>query len=469
MIKKIISKKSGLNKTFVINVISTIILQGFAIITMPVFSRILGSEQYGYYAIFNSWTSIFASFISLSISAGIGAGSYKYKEEYVDFRNNMFLYTITLSILNILICIALYPFFTFLFNFKFDIFILVLLTAFSSTIISTVNNILIYEKRAIVKLFLSVSLSVANFIVSLLFIYLLKPQQLYLGKVYGHFLVFFLASLVLIFYFLFNKKFYISTKYFKFCILYGLPLVLHTLSGNILSQSDRVMMQKLGISMANVGIYSIFFTFSSVMNTILSAFNTSYVPFYYDFIDKNDKKTMIEKSINYSELFTVLSIGFLLLSREVSKVMVTQEFYLGIELIPIFVSSVFFNFLYHFPANFEFFYGKTIYVSIGTILAAIVNIILNYYFIIKFGIFGAAIATSISSLFLYIFHYIIAYKIDKLRFYMKIEYFIPWILLYFLFIWLFYLLKDYALYRWLIGGFIGIIECVRIIKRKRIF
>ena len=98
MLKKIILKKSGLNKTFVINVISTIILQGFAIITMPVFSRILGSEQYGYYAIFNSWTSIFASFISLSISAGIGAGSYKYKEEYVDFRNNMFLYTITLEI-----------------------------------------------------------------------------------------------------------------------------------------------------------------------------------------------------------------------------------------------------------------------------------------------------------------------------------------------------------------------------------
>lgn len=469
MIKKIMLKKTGLNKTFVINVVSTILLQGFAFVTMPIFSRILGSEQYGYYAIYISWVNIFASFLSLNIGAGVGSGAYKFKNEYYSFKNSILMYTICFSLVGIIVCVLLYPLIVYVFSFNIDLYLLVLFTAFSSTIISTVNYILIYEKMALLKFIVSFILAFGNFGLSLIFILLIKPKELYLGKVYGHFISYLFIAIFLILYFLKKSGFRFSTRYLKFCLLYGLPLVFHALSANILNQSDRIMMQKLGVSVSNIGVYSLVFTFSSVMSTILFAFNNSYVPFYYDYIEKNDKESIVNRSMNYSELFTVLSIGFLMLSREVISILAPNEFYSGIELIPIFVASTYCTFLYHFPVNFEFFHGNTVFISIGTIIAALFNIILNYFLIGKYGMYGAAIATFFASLLLYIFHYIIAKSMKKEGFHARFINFFKYVALFIIFAVLFYVLKKDILVRWLIGAFVGIFELYRIFKRKYIF
>jgi O-antigen/teichoic acid export membrane protein len=55
----------------------------------------------------------------------------------------------------------------------------------------------------------------------------------------------------------------------------------------------------------------------------------------------------------------------------------------------------------------EFFYRKTGLISLGTLLSAIINITLNIIFVPKFGYIAAAITTTISYLFLFIFHYLI--------------------------------------------------------------
>ena len=77
---------------------------------------------------------------------------------------------------------------------------------------------------------------------------------------------------------------------------------------------------------------------------LLFAFNNSYYLFYYEYIENDDKNSIIGRSINYSELYTVLSFGFLMLSREVEKIIVPEELYIWIDLIPIFVSSIYCTF-----------------------------------------------------------------------------------------------------------------------------
>ena len=55
---------------------------------------------------------------------------------------------------------------------------------------------------------------------------------------------------------------------------------------------------------------------------------------------------------------------------------------------------------------------KTKYIAMGTSLAAVLNIVLNYIFIKKFGYQAAAWTTLFSYIALFIFHWVIAKTID---------------------------------------------------------
>ncbi len=77
------------------------------------------------------------------------------------------------------------------------------------------------------------------------------------------------------------------------------------------------------------------------------------------------------------------------------------------------IKSYYFVFLYSLPANFEFYLKKTYYISLGTTAAALINIVLNVWFIPIFGYVAAAWTTLISYIFFFVFHLIIANRLSK--------------------------------------------------------
>ncbi len=469
MLNRIKNHTSGLNKTLVLNMISTILLQGISFFTVPIFSRVLGSEQYGIYSIFISWVSIFSTFISLNISSSIASGKYKFQNDYCNYRDNTFMYTVIISLLISILCVLLFPIIKKFIEYDILLYVIMILTAFSSVVLSSISTILIYDKKALLKLVLSLVLSLGSIILSLFFIFVLKITPVYIGRVYGHFLPYMISSIIVVSYILFNRKITYSLEYLRFGILYGLPLIGHSLAGVLLGQADRIMMNKMSIISSYIGIYSLYYSFVSVLNIVLGAFNTSFIPFSYEDINSNNINSLIKKTKNYIEVFTVACLGFLLLSREVSYIMANAEYREGIELIPIFVLIVYSTFLYYFPANQEFYYGKTKYIAIGTMSATIINIILNYFFIMKMGMYGAAIASLISNVFMFIFHYCIANHLSNTKYYYKIEYFALSVLMIIIFVIVFYMFKEQVILRWLIAIILGLFELYRIYLRKSIF
>ena len=466
---KLLKKEIGINKTTFLNLLSTILLQGIAFLTIPIFTRVLGSEQFGLYAVFNSWVSIFSILISLSIGSCLAPGKYYYKDEYYNFRNNIIVFSTAICFVTTIVLIILYNQINLILLYDFKLYIIMLLTSFSSNTIGLITGVLVYEKKALMNFALSIFLSLSNVVLSLYFIYNLDFANIYEGKVYGHFVPYFVVSLFLIIYIIMTKPFNIDFKYLKYGLLVGTPVMFHQLAHFGLGQSDRVMMQKMCVLPSDIGIYSLFYSFCNVLAIIFNALNISFVPFYYEYIDRNDKDNIIKKSKNLIELFTILCIGFLLLSREVSYVMANRQYYSGINMIPIFVGSVYFNFMYLFSVNYEFFYRRTKTIAGGTICAAVLNIILNLFFIRIFGMYGAAYATLLSYGTLFIFHYVISNRIPEKRFYVPKMYYIIGFLSILLFIYLFFVLSSFIYVRWLLGSLIGMLEFYRIVKRKAVF
>ena len=146
-----------------------------------------------------------------------------------------------------------------------------------------------------------------------------------------------------------------------------------------------------------------------------------------------------------------------------------SEYWSGISVIPILVLGVYFTFMYQFPVNFEFFHKKTQIIAMGTLLAAVVNIILNTVFIPIWGMYGAAVATAISYGILFILHFFIVTHMKECSYHLKVVKFIPGLLSVLVGILLFYILCDYWYFRWGIGLLLGCYELWRILKRKRVF
>ena len=469
MIFKLLKRQIGLNKTIVINMSSTILLQGVAFFTIPIFTRVLGTEQYGLYSVFNSWVLILSLIMPFGLSNCNNWGQYYFKNEYNNFRSSIIIYNYIVSMVFCLIFLMLYNKINILFEYSFKLYVVLLLSSFSTNIIGAVSGFLVFEKKALLNFFISVFLSILNVILSLYLIFNFKFDNLYEGRVYGHYLPYVILSLVILVYILLKNRINLKFEYIKCAFLFGGPIVFHSLANIILGQSDRVMMQKMNVANSDIGIYSLFYSFVGVLSIILSGLNISFSPFYVEYIEKNDKDIIIIKSKNFIEIFTVVCIGFLLLSREVSYFMANDDYYRGIKLIPIFVGTIYFIFMYQFAVNYEFFYRRTTTIAGGTICAALLNILLNLFFIKRLGMYGAAYATIISYFALYVFHYFIAYNMKEKRFYLSIRYYLIGIILIIVFSYIFYLLSNFAYVRWTLGVLIGTLEIYRIYIRKSIF
>lgn len=73
--------------------------------------------------------------------------------------------------------------------------------------------------------------------------------------------------------------------------------------------------------------------------------------------------------------------------------------------------SVYFMFLYPLFGNIEMYYGKTKMVMMVSTIGAILNIVLNYVFIPKFGFVAAGYTTLICYIIYCVMHYLSAKKI----------------------------------------------------------
>ena len=229
------------------------------------------------------------------------------------------------------------------------------------------------------------------------------------------------------------------------------------------------MLQQLLNDNGTVGIYSFIFTFVHILNIIWSALNNTWVPFYYDYVKQNNTEVIERKSKNYMFLYTALCIGFVLLSPEVVKLFSSEDFWSGMELIPIIAFSCYMVFLYSFPVNFEFYHKKTLLIACGTCSAAVVNIILNLLFIPWWGNIGAAATTAISYIMLFLFHQIIAKYVIKKGYHYSFSMFLPGICAMILVSVLFYVTIDLWYIRWPIGMILGVILFWRVYRNKSIF
>lgn len=457
------------NKITIYNIASTLILQGLAFISGPIFSSILGTNNYGVAAVYLTWVQIASAVFSLQAAGTIAIARVNFPmEDQEKFQSSVFLLATIcyagFSLLTIGVCAIVGE----SIGVSLPMVMLGLAQGWGLYCVTAMNSKFTYEFKANKNFILSVTTSACTIGLSVFLIYQFPAENNYWGRIIGQSSVYTILGVFLLVYILRRGRTFYCKEYWRFTLPIAIPTIFHLLTMIVLNQSDKVLLQSMDSNSA-AGIYSLACTFATVLNTLYHALNNSWVPFYYEYTRKNQINEMREHARNYIELFTIVSMGFILLAREIFHVYANRSFWDGTDLIPMFSIGFYFVFLYSFPVNYEFYNKKTKTIAIGTGGAALCNIVMNYFLINLWGIQGAVVATAISHGLQFVFHLICAKRINTGEYPFRIKDFIPGLIAVCVTCFIYYMTRELWVVRWGIGAVLGIYIVHKMIKRREIF
>jgi len=463
-------KAPSLNIVAVFNILSPLVLNGLAFFTMPIFTRILGTEAYGLYTNYSSYCNILAVLVGFQAAGAIAPASVYYSGEDRDkcFSNIITMALFSAAAIGIVLLIFARPISAFT---GISIPMLAVLF-FHSLGIFAVNFAAAkynYDKKSFLSFIISTGLSVASIGLSLLLILKIDPTHLYEGYTFGHAAPYALVGIFLAYKMLRRGRSYFKKEYWSFTLALCLPLIFHQLSNSLLHQCDKIMIKQITADDAAVGIYGFAVTFANILNIVWGALNTTFVPFYHDDVKAGDLASLNRKVKNYTFLFSCMAIGFIYASPEVAKLFGDSAFWDATKIIPLLAYGLYFVFLYSFPVNFEFYHRRTKTIALGTCLAAAVNVGLNIVFINLWGMIGAAVATAVSYIFLWIFHSILARLTIKEPYPFEDKPLLLGFGAVSAALGIFYLIADMWYIRWVVFALLAAAILLKIKKQKTIF
>lgn len=455
------------NRIVSINILSTLLLNGISIFTSPLFSRMLGTSGYGVTSVYTIWVSAAAIVFSLQSQGTLANARVEYpEEEQAKYQSSvMSLSMLSFLCFSVVVLLFAKPV-SGLLQLRPFLLVLLLVHAFGSFVTGFVGNKFTFEFKAGRNFALSMTVTLLNFGLSFLLISLMPEEINYYGRIFALAITYGSLGIGFCIYILLKGKTFYNREYWRFCLTLALPVVFYNLSDLVLGQSDRVMLQKM-LSDSDVGIYSYSCTFGNIMFTIFHALNNSWCPLFFDDMKHGRRDALKQQAGNFLELYTVLSMGFVLLSTEVFHLYAREDFWGGTILIPVFVAGNFLNFLCTFPINYEYYCKKTKIVAAVTISSSLVNIALNYFLIRRLGIFGAALATMLSHCLQLTLHYLYTrYVLGKVDYPFGVRMWAKHALIFFAVAVFAMLTPDWWLVRWGIGAALGVWELMRIRRRK---
>ena len=203
-----------------------------------------------------------------------------------------------------------------------------------------------------------------------------------------------------------------SYKFWRFGILYSLPLIPHGLALVLMGQCDRIMIQYFN-GAYEVGIYSLAANISIILLIISQSLDSSWGVWFFEKMSHRGIKDIYHKSSEYIALFTVVSVLLIAVAPDLIQIMSDEEYWAAKDVVTVLLWGNYFSFLYLGIVHYEYYYNKTYLVLVGTVLSAILNVVLNYYTIPLYGYMAAAYTTLASYILNFLFHYVIIFLMYK--------------------------------------------------------
>ena len=380
--------------------VCSILQNGLHLITMPIYTRILTTEQYGLSTLYFAWADIVVVFTSLKLAVGVfNNGMVHFPDDRDRFQSSMQ----GLSLVSALICFGIYIAFSGLFDSLFGLPHILMIAMFIYCIFFPALPFWSarqrYEYKYIGSTIATLGMAIVSSLFSVLFALFSEDK--------GVMKLILSSSIINIGFFIYifakGKTFY-NKKYWSYALKFNLPLIPHFLSMIVLNQCDRIMIANM-CGESKAAVYGVAYNIGKIALIITSAITSSFTPWMYEKLKSKDYKDTSKISFSLFMLVAGVVVGILLFGPEVIRIFATEEYMQAVYVIPPIAASAFFTFVYNQVSTVEFFFGKSQYIMAASIVGALINIILNYFAITKFGFIAAAYTSLICYILFAICHF----------------------------------------------------------------
>jgi O-antigen/teichoic acid export membrane protein len=388
------------------------------LVLLPIYLRYLSPADYGLLELLG----ILSLLLGMIILQGIPTASFKgvnhtylnSKDDQKEVVGTAYLYLSLSSFIYFAACFLLSDYISNILFSEGDYSKLVKIV-FITGFFNTLNNIpgvvfraYLRSLKAIVVSFLNFGLNCALKIYFVVFLGMGVEGILWGGLITA--VIFFFVSPVLIWQ---DIKWKISFNKLKPMLSYGWPLIPGAIAGGILNGADRLCLEYFS-TRSQLGIYSLGFQLAAAINFLfLGPFQKTWPALFFPIADQPDAPKILGRFSTY--FFCVgfcLSLFLICMAKPLLMLIAPVDYLSAYLVVPILVVALLLNGFQHLLNVGIFVKDQTKYAPLIVIAGATINVLLNVILIPAYGIFGAGIATLISSFVMVI----LSYALNK-RFY----------------------------------------------------
>lgn len=375
-----------------------ILTKCLSLITLPIFARVLTKEEYGLSTVYSSTSAILVIFTSLQLPYGtLSTAMIKFKDDRNGYLSSVCAISTILTAIYMILC--------FIFRNSIenllDLPLLLLIVMGIEDLFNTANAAWMglqrfeYKYKKVVVVTLGTSAVAVAF--SLFAVYFSSEKGL--ARIVSNAIVVSIVGLVIYFAIMAKGKKPFNKEYWKFALSFNIPLVPYYLSQVIFNQSDRLMIDNM-CGRGDAAVYSVAYSLATILTFVVSAIHSSYTPWIFERIDRNELKNNRIVSLILSSGIAFMLLGVIALAPEIISIMAGNKYAEAIWAVPPVAMSIL---LLYYADLFDcilFFCGAKFFLTLAAIASAIINIVLNLYFIPMCGFVAAAYTTLASYLIL---------------------------------------------------------------------
>ncbi len=370
-----------------------------SIILLPFYTNLLSTNDFGLLAIFISFTLLIQVIINYSFDGMVGIHYYELKdspEQLKKYISTVYLTLIGIGALFILLSVFIFPsLFNWIFDGKIDFFpygIMSVATAMFNSFFKTYTLLLINQQRPIRFMWMNLFNFVLTLLISIVGLYL-YPLTL-VGPMYGR-LFSGVGIFLLSFYFFQSESgFHFNFKLLKGAWSFCTPIVIYFLMFWVIGYIDRFIINHFS-EPSLVGIYDFGVKCTLLIDFVIRGMISAIYPKIFSiWKEKNNTESTpeINKYFHSLSALSLLMIAatILFFPLIVPLVVTNQNYYQSFQYLPLlsvsFITSSML-FMYIAPA---YYFKKTFMLPKVFLITAIVQVVVSFFFVKYFGLWGAA-------------------------------------------------------------------------------
>jgi len=417
MLKKIRSLLgSNLIQSSSIYTISSIFEKAIPFFLLPILTRYLSTEDYGIVSMFSVLVGLTIPFVGVNTNSAILRSYYKEDIKLSVYITNIFFVLLVSSLFVAFLFLLIGDTISQYSQFPVEWLYTVFVVAIGQFIINVILVIWQGEVRPIPFGIFKVLLTSVNMALAIFLI--VGMGYGWKGRVIGKLFAITIFSIIGLF-IIWKKRLYkfrFNKAYIKHALEYGGPLIPHVISLFSITMIDRFFITNM-VGIGETGIYTVGYQVGMIIGVLTGSFNKAWTPWLFDKLNEDSelvKKKIIKFTYGYIFAIILITTGLSIVSPWLMSFFVGKKFYKATQYITWIAFGYAFHGMYLMVTNYIFYEEKTYLLSWVTFVAALINIVLNYFLITAFGAIGAAQATTVTYFIQFIITWHMASRVNKM-------------------------------------------------------